>query len=327
VPEELLYGDMPDSSSPVPEHTRKPTKFEPEKEVHNIISQLSIPGRIHIDLPNLIQIGTEGKEKPYSAQFLMELYIIAYQDKRWSLCDLIADTWIRAFHAKRRREERTGKETELTWRFNSALYSRREHGKKGFDSNAPNYRRELHVEDPQLEPEVTVFSRELLDTLYDQTDRQCVARNLWADAMALSGSKLENKMQIDKRKHVKWNDSLIYDIMCTSLRMTRRKLTLKIEEATEGAWCKRYHMHTANGTPCYRKLAYDRKVAGEDTSDEDEQEDMPMMLVIEPDLAKAEKREFGDIDDGQGAISTPKRLRSEAPVYLDEDAEGDTDDG
>jgi hypothetical protein len=327
VLEELPYEDPPGFSSSPPEHARKPAKFEPGKEIYNIVAQLGATDGIHIDLPNLIQVGTDGKEKPYSAPFLMELYIVAYQDSKWNLCDLIADTWIRAFHNKRRQEESRGKEDELTWRFNSALYSHRSHGKKGFDPDAANYNRELHVEDPQLEPDVTTFSRELLDTLYDQTDRQCAARNLWADAMALCGNKLENKMQVDKRQHKKWNDSLVYDIMCTSLRMTRRKLTLKLEEATEGAWCKRYHMHTAQGRPCYRKLAYDRKVSGEDPSDEDGVEDVPMVLVMEPDLGMAGKRGYGDRDDSSGDLRTPKRVRSEAPVMVDEDAECETDDG
>jgi hypothetical protein len=327
VPEELPYEDPPNFPSTPPEHARKPTKFEPEKEIYNIVSQLSEPGRVHIDLPNLIHVGTEGKEKPYSAQFLIEIYIVAYQDSKWNLCDLIADTWIRAFHTKRRQEESRGKEDDLTWRFNSALYSRRSEGKKGFDPDAPHYNGELHVEDPELEPNVTTFSRKLLDTLYDQTDRRCAARNLWADAMALCGSKLENKMQSDKRNHNKWNEGLIYDIMCTSLRMMRRKLTLKIEEATEGAWCKRYHMHTTQGRPCYRKLAYDRKVSGEDLSDEDEQEDVPMVLVMEPDLGMAAKHGYGNRNSSEGAMRTPKRVRSEAPVMVDEDAEGETDDG
>jgi hypothetical protein len=327
VPEEFPCEHAPDFSSPSPENARKPTKFEPESEVYNIVAQLSGQARIHIDLPNLIQVGTNAQEKPYSAQFLMELYIVAYQDSKWNLCDLIADTWIRALHTKRRQEESRGKEDELTWRFNSALYSRRSAGKKGFDSDAPSYSRELHVEDPQLEPDVANFSRELLDTLYNQTDRQCKARNLWADAMALSGSKLENQMQIDKRQHKKWNESLVYDIMCTTLRMARRKLTLKIEEATEGAWCKRYHMHTAQGRPCYRKLAYDRKVAGGDSSDEDEAEDVPTVLVMEPDVGMASKRGHGDRDSSTAEMRTPKRVRSEAPVVVDEDAEGETDDG
>lgn len=326
MPEELPYDDIMDISSPTPEHTRKATKFEPEEEVYSIVANLCKPGKIPIDLPDLIQVGI-GENKPYAAKFLIKLYITAYKEKQWNLCDLIADTWIRAFHAKRQQEEKTGKETEFTWRFNSALYSRREDGKKGFDPDAPNYSRVLHVEDPLLDSDVTDFSSELLDTLYTETHRDCAARNLWADAMALCGSKLENKMQIDKRKNSKWNDSLIYDIMCTTLRMTRRKLTLKIEEATEGAWCKRYHMHAHCGRPCYRKLAYDRKVAGDDTSDVDEPEDVPVVLMMEPNSSMAERRGFGDMGDGEGPMGTTRRMQSEAPVYVDEDAEGETDDG
>jgi hypothetical protein len=269
---------------------------------------------VFVELPAVAP--DDGDDEAYTPELLMSVYLRAHKEARWHVCDLVADTWIRAFHAKRLRQERTQKFDNMCWRFNESLYNRREEGRQGFDLNAPNYSCVLEEDDPLLAKDALDFNPELLGRLYTHTEGHCAARNLWADAMALCGSKLENRMQSDKRKGVQWNEKLIYDIMCTTLRMTRRKLTLKIEEATEGAWCKRYHMHALYGKPCYRKIAYDRKVAGLDSSDEDEsEEEEPMTLVMEtgfsmPGMLNAGGMYGGDTVMGKG---------------VDEDAEGESD--
>jgi hypothetical protein len=285
--------------------------------VDQIIGKIGPGPRMAVELPTM---EPDGIEVPYTAPLLMRVYTRAHSEERWHICDLVADTWIRAFHAKRRRQEHTNKFDKIFWRFNEPLYNRRTEGKKGFDRNALNWSRVLDEDDPLLDPDVVDFKPELLEQLYTQVDGPCAARNLWADAMALCGSRLENRMQIDKRRGVQWSPKLIYDIMCTTLRMTRRKLTLKIEESTEGAWCKRYHMHTLHDRPCYRKIAYDRKMAGDDSSDEDEDEDKsekegPMTLVMETDIGTPAQRGPEVMHGGDAVMGNG----------VDEDAEGESD--
>jgi hypothetical protein len=244
-------------------------------------------GGVHVDLPQLASAKDPDLDMPYSGQFLVQLYLEAYKMSRYDLCDLIADTWIRAFHALRSRGEKYGNDEEMSWRPNKALMLRRKHGKGGFDTEALESSKVLSVQDPKIEPGVTDFRPDLLDALYTGTQPDCGARFLWADAMALCGSKLETKMQMMKRRKEKWNSDLVYDIMCTGLRMAGRKLTLKIEESTEGAWCKRYHEHSKHGLPCYRELACNEQkeqerhnqVQNGEISDEDDMEGIMEQLL------------------------------------------------
>jgi hypothetical protein len=248
----------------------------------------------------------------------MKLYIEANKRHQWNLCDLIADTWIRAFHAVRRRAEKTGKEEDMLWRLNKPLMALRMKGKKGYNTRAPNYGAVLHVEDPDLEADVTDFNTELLDDLYKNTPEGCGARTLWADAMALCGNKLEHKMQGMKRRDQKWHPDLIFEVMCTSLRLSRRKLTLKIEESTEGAWCKRYHEHYRRGQPCYREMAQARRMDGLDMSS-DECEDDTMAQAVETELGGQDRR-------GAGAGAGDGDVVMGYDGFTDGDAEGEMDD-
>lgn len=125
--------------------------------------------------------------------------------------------------------------------------------KKGFKQDVKDYG--LEIQDPLLDNDVTDFDAERLQALYDHTRSKCGARLLWADAMTLCGRKMES--QIEKRPGI-WPRELVHDIMCTALRMVGRKLTLKIEEKYEGAWC-RYHEHIKHGLPCYRELVWRQK--------------------------------------------------------------------
>ncbi|KAH4612209.1 hypothetical protein HBH82_032660 [Parastagonospora nodorum] len=295
---------------------RSPPKVDKQLEecVDQIMSEIGLGLKIAVELPKM---NPDGVEVAYTATLLMRIYIRAHTKSNWDVCDLVADTWIRAFHAKRRRQEQFNQFGALCWRYNEALCNRRKAGLKDYDQNAPNFSRVLKENDPLLDKDVTDFNPGLLAQLYTEAVGPCAARNLWADTMALCGSKLENRMQIDKRRGVQWNPKLIYDVMCTTLRMTRRKLTLKIEEATEGAWCKRYHMHALHSTPCYRKIAYDRKVAGEDSSDEDESgNNAPMTLVMGTDFTMPSAGDLG-VMNGSDAVMGDA---------MDDDAEGESDD-
>lgn len=196
-----------------------------------------------------------GAIKPYTAALLTQLYIQCYNKNLWHSCDLIADTWIRALQKANKRSHKTNNERDQLWRRNPPLLKIFAEKGKGFKKNVHDFG--LDVEDPDLEEDVTLFNFELLQQLYDHTRPRCGARLLWADAMALGGKKMEINI-------LKGPDAcpqeLVYDMMCTALRMVGRKLTLKIEEKYEGAWC-RYHEHTKHGLSCYRELAWQQESA------------------------------------------------------------------
>lgn len=156
--------------------------------------------------------------------------------------------------------------------------------------------------------------------------------------MALCGSRLEASM---KKTRNTWPADLLYDVMCTSMRLVRRRLTLKIEESAEGAWCKRYHEHGRHGLPCYRKVAYERKVRGEETSDEDEVDEMEKIMEAElsrdgdgdddlarmmaEELGRGEKRGLED-DGKEMGLAKKMWIGGVEREVLDVDAEGESDD-
>lgn len=169
---------------------------------------------------------------------------MCYSQSLFHACDLIADTWIRAFQRLN-----TSKDARhRIWRPNKSVY---------VDKQAPQWY--LDIQDPILALDVTDFDMSLINSLYYYTPKSCGARLLWADAMALCGDKLEDMMERTKEKGKEWHKDAVWDIMCSALRMGRRKLTMKIEEWTEGAWCKRYHVHGKHGLKCYRAMAKDQR--------------------------------------------------------------------
>lgn len=252
-----------DSSHTVVEVHMNPLP-EIKTDVYNILNSLRSSNEVVIDLPELTNAADPDNELPYSATFLTQLYIVSYYSQLWNICDLVADTWIRAFHAQRKKHQLNPANPSL-WRPNKALEARMTITKtnryrRPFDANAPNYN--LVVADPALDADVTSFKTEQLNTLYNNTAPDCGARLLWADSMALTGQFMDDVMRRSKRNGVDWHEDLKHNIMCTSLRMVRRKLTLKIEEGTEGAWCARYHEHGKHDQPCYRELAWQQQEDG-----------------------------------------------------------------
>ena len=216
-------------------------------DVSNILNALQSTSEVQVDLPNLT--GPDGS-KNYTSAVLFELYLQCYKNHLWNYCDLIADTWIRALHKANKRSQRKKCPSEYMWRENRALEKVFAQKGKGFKKNAPDYG--LDVEDPAMDRDVTALDPARLSDLFTHTDEGCGARLLWADAMALGGQKVEHEIT---QNPAVWPKDLFYDVMCTSLRLVRRKLTLKIEEKYEGAWC-RYHEHAKHKRPCYRKLAW-----------------------------------------------------------------------
>ncbi|KAF1947494.1 hypothetical protein EJ02DRAFT_507927 [Clathrospora elynae] len=335
--------DVPFSTFAPPSPRPDPGVFKASDEVYVVLNALRSTPTSPIDLPGLINAKDAHQPQPYSAKFLTDLYILCYQSKCWHLCDMIADTWIRAFHAQRRNGQKNP--AYQTWRPNTALERRKrdaqEAKRKGipdlhpeFDTHAPDYG--LEAADPELDEDVTAMHTDLLNKLYDHTDKQCGARLLWADALALSGDKMEKAIEsATKRGHALHAD-LLFNIMQTSLRMLRRKLTLKIEESTEGAWCRRYHEHAKYGRVCYRKVACDEEKEGERVmegeggygviaDDENEQANLEAMeAFMQAELARddgqGKKRMFEDVEYGE--VSGAKRVRFDGG---DVDAEGDSE--
>lgn len=206
----------------------------------------------------------KGTIKPYTSTLLTQLYIQCYENQLWHFCDLIADTWIRALQEANRRSHKSKDVRDHMWRKNKPLGKIFAEKKKGFKTDVYDFG--MDVQDPEVNLlDVTRFSPERLRELYTHTRPKCGARLLWADAMALCGRKMEN--DIVKRSDV-WPKELFFDVMCTSLRLVGRKLTLKIEEKYEGAWC-RYHEHAKHGLPCYRQLAWQQKGGQEDVDGEE----------------------------------------------------------
>jgi hypothetical protein len=312
-----------------------PSELIIDQDVQQMFNHLSTSNKVHIDLPMLVNAADSDLEKPYTAQCLTHLYILAYRAAHWNICDLISDTWIRAFHALRRRDSKHSNKDAALWRPNPSKHMQ---SHKGFDTRAPNYDASLPIDDPALHRNATGFHATLLCELYAETRNDSGARLLWADAMALCGSRLEASMKKTKNT---WPADLLYDVMCTSMRLVRRKLTLKIEESAEGAWCKRYHEHSRHGLPCYRKVAYERKVRGDETSDEDEVDGMEKIMEAElgkdgdgdDDLARMMAEELGrgekrDLEDDANEMGLAKKMRigEVEREVLDVDAEGESDD-
>ena len=263
----MVKGDEESAESPflqnlpVPSLAADPAQFVADADVYAILDALHSTTRTFIDLPSFSNASDPGHAQPYSAKALIQLYVLCYRKQRWDLCDMISDTWIRAFHDMRKKDQQ--KPQTQTWRPNPALDRRKRKAQEAlatghyipseFDADPKEYG--LVVTDPELEKDVTWINTDLLNLLYKFTSPGCGARFLWADALALFGDKAEEIIGEMTREGFELHPDLLFNIMQTSLRMCRRNLTLKIEESTEGAWCKRYHEHGKNGQRCYRELA------------------------------------------------------------------------
>ncbi|KAF2849104.1 hypothetical protein T440DRAFT_508892 [Plenodomus tracheiphilus IPT5] len=249
-------------SKPLPSLVQNTNELQPDPRVLEILNHLKSSTEVLTELPELYDHQESGKVLPYTATQLMHIYLIAHHLKLWNICDLVSDTWIRAFHSQRSRDARVTLNDRL-WRKNRVLEKRHfryEQAKKAgrvpdepkeFEKNAPEYN--ISVEDPSLHQDVLSFDSTLLSELYAHTPSTCGARRLWADAMVLAGDKASRMFEQSDKRGFKWDEELKGDVMKTSLRMLRRKVTLKIEESSEGAWCQRYHMH--GEADCYRKVA------------------------------------------------------------------------
>ncbi|KAH9872338.1 hypothetical protein IAQ61_005173 [Plenodomus lingam] len=254
---DVQVSSSPTSASPVI-HEIHNLQIEPK--VLEIMTHVKSSPETLAELPELHN--DKNSVTPYTGTQLMHLYLTAHNLKLFDICDLVTDTWIRALHTQRRRDARAN--SSGLWRPNHVLEKRltrylnaRNEGRipddpMEFERNPPDYN--LSVQDPRLDPDVLSFDSTLLGELYTHTPSDCGARRLWSDAITLAGDKAAHMFANSTHRGFVWNQELKDDVMKTSLRMLRRKITLKIEESTEGAWCDRYHEHGKKGI-CYRAKA------------------------------------------------------------------------
>lgn len=324
-------------------HHNKPKQVTVDPMVHEIMSNLQNSSKIYIDLPELANAEDPDEDRPYTAKCLTSLYILCYDRQLWNLCDVIVDTWIRAFHRLRKHSQKDMQQQSdrALWRRNIPLENRKREmndqalqskqtssvlSKKrpkgiGFDLDPPDYK--LCALDPELTNDVTDFNNVLLNDLYKHTQVNCGARLLWADAISLCGSKMEEVIGGWNEEGHEIHADLLLDIMQTSLRMVRRKLTLKIEESTEGVWCKRYHEHWKHELPCYRELAWSTANKVDNREDEVASDDADMEALMEAEIERVNKR--GIELTGSCEKNRAKRQRIQKEI-IDYDAEGDSEE-
>lgn len=253
--------------------------IEVDPDVVALFTAINDEVSIQTELPSLLlpsQIDPDIEiEQPWTSTNLFHLYILSYSRRAYHVCDLIADTWIREFH------KIDDSPRCKIWRINK---SRHRHRDPVPDNDNG---------DPNIDFHATDFDSRRLRELYENTGPECGARFLWADAMALCGSLLENRLDGQGGANT-WPSELMWDVMRTSLRLTRVRRTLKIEEKIPSAWCNRYHEHGKHGAPCYREIAAEQKAEAKEkrkeqrrrtrsTDREFEQEvDVEMMELHDP---------------------------------------------
>lgn len=255
-------------------HPIKPTQEQPEPELASsplpVAEPIPVPHRFSVKIPNRIlslyetlkspglqvlpELEHKGVVAPWNANRLTLLYIHSYIQDNIPLCDLIADVWIRAFQERNR-------STTLPpmWTPNKAHVERtitiHNRGMKGFHSvglpNVPLWQQKLSL--PSLDNDVTDFNPQLLNNLYHYTAEANGARLLWADALALCGNSAEDWFLACKKEGIELHPDIAYNVMCTTLRSYRRRLTLKIEEVGKKKWCQRYHLHSKWALECHRE--------------------------------------------------------------------------
>ncbi|KAF2795359.1 hypothetical protein K505DRAFT_382496 [Melanomma pulvis-pyrius CBS 109.77] len=262
-----------------------------DSSVYQLAEILQTQDEVQTELPDLENDTDPDGVTPWSAKQLVHLYILCYHNGEYNSCDLIADTWIRAL------QKQNSKSNGKMWKRNPT---------SGYELvTAHDYD---DIDDPRMDHDVPDFDQDRLNELYFHTNKDCGARLLWADAMALAGSNLEEKMEESEAKTDKmWHKDLVWDIMRTSLRLTRAKLTLKIEEKAQGAWCARYHEHGKHEKPCYLQSQPQpqQEAAGLDADGDGDGEPVP------PQDTNKRTREAAELDEVESASESGDSDRDE----------------
>ncbi|KAF2009091.1 hypothetical protein BU24DRAFT_474556 [Aaosphaeria arxii CBS 175.79] len=296
-PQTLVDLESKSASSP-PDVSLPPAIFVSDKaflasmdrDIHLLAAQLSTQPTIQMELPDIYT--SDNTPAPWTSTTLFHLYILAYALSLPNICDLIADTWIQQFHAiddvKALRIWRRNRDVEEDPRLKGVVE---------FVGNG-----ETFVDTRAME-----FNPVRIGELYGNTGRECGARMVWADALALCGADAEEVLEVGGRRDGEvasttaeavvegykgggvgwenvdrgevvramedWPKEFVQDVLRTSLRLTRVRRTLKIEERHPYAWCRRYHEHAKRGLPCYRYLAWQEKDDDHGAEEEEEEEE------------------------------------------------------
>ncbi|KAK7182607.1 hypothetical protein PSPO01_11397 [Paraphaeosphaeria sporulosa] len=284
---QLASSPLP-ASNPVP----RPHRFSVQitDRTVTLYESLKIPG-LHV-LPELEK---KGEVTPWTANHLTLLYIHGYIQDNIQLCDLITDVWIRAFQERNR-----SKSLPQMWMPNKSHVERdlkivkknKQHHMKEYHRiglpDVPKWQHKLPL--PTLSNNVTDFDPKLLNALYHHTAEGNGARMLWADALALCGTRAEDWFLACKKEGIELHPDLVFNVMCATLRSCRRRLTLKIEEVEQDKWCRRYHLHSKWGLECHRP-----------TADEDDEDEQYARLQAAVSAHAASNSGDGEVDDDLGA--------------------------
>jgi hypothetical protein len=308
------------SSTPAP-HITLPATTDPYRGHHsghypasidNSIFQLADTLRdapnVQVELPDLEDDNNPDAYKPWTAKQLVHLYLVCYHRQQWNGCDLIADTWIRALQKANAGHDMKGK----MWKPNQAT-----------NYNPVTSKDYADVEDPILDTSVFDFDQDRINELFFHTNKKCGVRFLWADAMALCGSVIEDKLEkAEPLTDRSWHKDLVWEIMKTSLRLVRAKLTLKIEEKTPSEWCRRYHEHGRNrrGLPCYRDLRRIQDLARENSGDGGTVQPIQNgnRKVAQPKCMVSDGEEEGSDEDAEGVMDGDYQPRTKRVNFQDQ---------
>ncbi|KAF9734907.1 hypothetical protein PMIN01_07810 [Paraphaeosphaeria minitans] len=301
--EQVVFSPLP-VSEPVPPPPHRFSIQIPDRIV-TLYESLNSPG-----LQVLPELNNKGQVMPWTANRLTLLYIHSYIQDNIQLCDLITDAWIRAFQERNRSTtlpqmwmpNKAHAERALTVITKDKHRHMKDYHRTGLP-DVPKWQHKLPL--PTLADDVTDFDPTLLNALYHHTAEGNGARMLWADALALCGTAAEEWFLACKKERVELHADLVFNVMCTTLRSYRRRLTLKTEEVGKDKWCRRYHLHSKWGMECHRPM-------GDDEGDEGEQCARLQTAVsaraagdggdgeVEDDLGADILKEFNNQFDGDG---------------------------
>lgn len=289
------------------------------KSIYERLCQLS-NSNVQIELPR--RPDPNDRKSIWTAKQLSDLYLYCYNKNAVNLCDLVADTWIRAFHHTIKKVDKGQGSPDLI-----RPWTKSKRQNKDTEVPLPESYFDLqlkydagvtqiwHNTEKKSRFETGEGEEPLLDCvndLYTYTRITDPVRFLWSNILVLHGSVLEdlinpwprdvhnyNECVSGQRTEHTMHPDLVYDIMSHALRMVRQVREFKCEQTFEGAWCNQYHLHTKHSRPCYWELAKNNEGPGVDPNDYEDSESEADPMEIEED---------GDILIDEDGNDFPARL-------------------
>ncbi|KAF1996373.1 hypothetical protein P154DRAFT_538064 [Amniculicola lignicola CBS 123094] len=284
----------------------------------SLIPTMRLPDLLSPTAPraNDAQKHTPPLTRPWTASHLTHLYLLAHFHRNTSICDLIVDTWIRAFQTLSRRHDR---KEEKHPHLKSARLWRKNRDRKAVNSHYMHTTKTHgHPKNdngkPYLDDTVTAFDSALLNKLYEQTKGDTLngARWFWADAFALCGKRMAELLEVSPPGT--WHPEFVANVAVKALSAVRLRVTFLCEVRWPEEWCKRYHAH-GEGSECYRVVCRRVRKAEEEERRKEEEEEGE-----EEDKRTGKKRKVAF----QLAENVDRVGRS---VYSDEEDEEEEDKG